>query len=221
MLFCHSLTQNRFIVLKFIINIVIFYLVTMSSTFSQDKQPGNAQETTIITEDDLVLGDPEAPVTIFAYESFTCPHCAAFHEKTLPDFKKTYIDTGKVKLVFRAFPFDQLGLRAAMLVYCTPAQQSHGLVEILFREQEKWSRDPQPVAALQRFARFGGLSDENFEKCMSNETVMTKIINQRLAGENYLKISSTPSFIVNQDEARIIGARGLEDFDQVLKPFLQ
>ncbi len=86
---------------------------------------------------DRVLGKDDAPVAIVEYASMTCPHCAMFHEKTYPELKKRYIDTGKVRFIFREFPLDPLAAGAAMLARCAPKEQYFPLIETLFQEQRK------------------------------------------------------------------------------------
>jgi protein-disulfide isomerase len=85
---------------------------------------------------DRILGKEDAPVTIVEYASFTCVHCANFHLNTMPAFKEKYIDSGKVKLVFREFPFDAMATAMSMLARCTPAERYYPLVDLFFRRQE-------------------------------------------------------------------------------------
>ena len=103
-----------------------------------------------------VLGDPAAPVEIVAYESLTCPHCAAFHAETYDALKERYIDTGKVRFVYRDFPLDGTALRASMLARCTAPEQYFGMLEILFRSQQNWARSHDAVGALSQIGRMAG-----------------------------------------------------------------
>ena len=89
---------------------------------------------------DMVLGKADAPVTVIEYASMTCPHCATFHTEVLPKLKAAYIDTGKIKFIFREFPLDQLALRGAMLARCAGPERYFGYVDVLFRQQRVWSR---------------------------------------------------------------------------------
>ncbi len=88
---------------------------------------------------DMVMGDANAPVTIVEYASMTCPHCAHFHETTLPALKEKYIDTGKVKLILREFPFDPRAAAAFMLARCAPPEQYFPMVDVLFKQQKTWA----------------------------------------------------------------------------------
>ena len=89
---------------------------------------------------DHVLGDPKAPITLIEYASFTCPHCAHFHTQILPEIKKKWIDTGKVKLIYRDFPLDQVAAKAAQIAECTPGDRYFGVIDLIFRGQPQWRR---------------------------------------------------------------------------------
>ena len=109
-----------------------------------------------------VLGDPNAPVEIIEYASLTCPHCAAFHAEKLPQIKKKYIDTGKAKLIARDFPFDRLGAMGAMMARCANPARYHQFLDVLFKQQSKWTRSNDPVGELQKIGKLGGLSEDDF-----------------------------------------------------------
>ena len=145
---------------------------------------------------DRTLGRSDAPVTIVEYSSLSCPHCMAFHRDVLPSIKKDYIDTGKVKLIFRDFPLGGLAMAAAMLARCAEPSRYFGLLEMIFRSQEEWSRSQQPLAALSRIGRFAGLSDADVQACFNNRDLLKAIQKRaRNAGKKH-EINSTPSFII-------------------------
>ena len=104
---------------------------------------------------DRSLGDANAQVTITEYSSLTCSHCMVFHRDILPDIKKHYIDTGKVKLVFRDFPLGGLAMAAAMMARCAAPERYFGIIEILFRGQSDWANSKNPMEALTRIGRLG------------------------------------------------------------------
>jgi len=106
---------------------------------------------------EMGLGKADAPVTMIEYSSLGCPHCAAFHLETLPQIKKDYIDTGKVRLVFRDFPLGTPALAASMIARCAGPKKFFGFIEIMFRSQPQWSRSQNPMPALTKVARLGGL----------------------------------------------------------------
>jgi len=164
---------------------------------------------------DRILGDPNAPVTILEFASMTCPHCATFHADTLPELKEKYIDTGKVNLILRDFPFDRWALTASMMARCAPADRYHGAVDILFKYQDQWARASDPLTMLKRIGhQFGFLNPEDFDQCLRNEDLMNGIIQGRLDATREYDINSTPTFIIG-DEV-INGAQPFEAFDEVL-----
>lgn len=167
---------------------------------------------------DMVIGKADAPVTIIEYASMTCPHCASFHLETLPKLKSAYIDEGKVKLIFREFPLDQLALRGAMLARCAGAERYFGYVDVLFRQQRAWAGSSDPIAALQRIARLGGMTEDEFRACMSNEPLAQSIVATRMDGEKKHSITSTPTIIVGDKKSD--GAPTWEELDAMIKPLL-
>lgn len=178
-----------------------------------------AQAAPLTTEEalqDRVLGDPDAPIEIVEYASLTCPHCATFHTEILPELKKNYIDTGKAKLVYRDFPFDQAGLMAAMMARCAPPSRYFQFIDVLFANQEKWTRDADPVAALMRIGKLGGISESDFRACISDEVLRDGLLQSRITANKQYGVDSTPSFLIN-GEKRVVGAQPYEVFDELLK----
>lgn len=159
---------------------------------------------------DRILGDPEAPVTIVEYSSMTCPHCATFHNETLPLIVEEYIDTGKAKLIFRDFPFGPLATAAAMVSRCVDENSYQGFLTVLFRSQAQWSASEAPAADLERMARFAGLSKADFDACIRNQELLAGIEQKAAeAGEEH-GIQSTPTFFING--RKISGAAPFETF---------
>lgn len=165
---------------------------------------------------DRILGDPNAPIEIVEYSSLTCPHCRQFHIDILPELKKNYLDTGRAKLVYRDFPFDQLGLMAAILARCAPPSRYFQFLDVLFQNQEKWTRDADPVKALARIGTLGGLSETDFKACTNNQAIVDGVLQSRLEAGNRYEVNSTPSFIIN-GEKRIVGSQPYKVFDDLLK----
>jgi len=165
------------------------------------------------------LGSDKAPVTVIEYASLTCPHCAAFANTTFEAFKKKYIDTGKVHFIYRDFPFDQPGLRAAMMVRCSGPERFFGFLEILFKSQESWAGAADPLAELAKIARLGGMSKEEFDACMANKELMDGILKGELEAQEKYKAESTPTFIVNGVKHE--GNMSLETLDGILAPLLK
>ncbi len=172
-----------------------------------------------VTEDDHVLGSPDAPVTIIEYASLTCPHCAHFHEQTLPQIKTDYIDTGKVRLVFRDFPLDAVALRAAALAECVPKERYFGILSILFESQGNWATASDPLAALAVIGKTAGLSDADITRCTTDEAHLDTIVEERMTGDQRYSIRSTPSFIIGGKTYS--GMLTTEQMRELLDPLVQ
>lgn len=167
-----------------------------------------------------VLGDPNAPVTIIEYASLTCGHCASFHKDTLPEIKSKYIDTGKVKLIVRDFPFDAVSARAAMVARCVEPSRYFKFMDALFQNQSKWIRQDEQssLQALASFAKLAGMGEEDFNACVTNEAILDGILQRRLEAVEKYEVQATPSFIIHDD--KIEGAMPFEDFDAVISKYL-
>jgi protein-disulfide isomerase len=160
------------------------------------------------------MGKADAPVTMIEYSSLTCPHCASFHKETLPRIKESYIDTGKVRLVYRDFPFDRLALRAAQIAHCAGKDRYFAFLDVLFRNQENWSRDKDPMAALARLAKLGGIGQAEHDVCVGDQKLIDSILMGRQGGEKEFNVESTPTFIINGH--KVLGALPFADFQKVI-----
>jgi protein-disulfide isomerase len=170
---------------------------------------------------DLVLGNADAPVTIIEYASMTCPHCANFHKTTYGALKTKYIDTGKVRFIFREFPLDELATAASMLARCAGKDDSGkalALIDVLFASQDKWAvRAPIPV--LQQIAKQAGITQEGFEKCLGDQKLYNDILAVRERGSKDYKVESTPTLFVNGKVQK--GGASLEDLEKLMAPFFK
>lgn len=160
-----------------------------------------------------VLGEAKAPVTMVEYSSLTCPHCAAFHNDTLPTIKKEYIEAGKVKLEMRDFPLDQFALRAAAMARCAPEARYFALMDLLFKQQAKWSRAQNPIDELKKIGRFAGIAPEQADACMTDKTLLDGILEARLLAQRTHDIRSTPTFIIGN--VKVSGNQSIEEFRSV------
>ena len=165
--------------------------------------------------DDRSIGSADAPVTMIEYASLTCPHCASFHRETLPKLKQAYIDTGKVRLVYRDFPIDALAFRAAILTRCVEPERYFGMLEVLFAGQDGWARAKDPMAALRRIGRLAGIGTEKFDACMTDKKIGDGILGTRLKASQEHDVGTTPTFIING--RKITGAQPYEEFDKILR----
>lgn len=163
---------------------------------------------------EVVLGREDAPVTMIEYASLTCSHCGAFHNEKLPILKEEYIDTGKVKIFFRPFPFDGLATAGAMLVYCVAPEQRMNFLSILYKRQSAWLMSEQPLAELEKIARYAGLSETDFRVCLKDESIFNGIREIQKAAQEKAEVRSTPTFFINGE--KIEGNADLALFRQVL-----
>jgi protein-disulfide isomerase len=167
---------------------------------------------------DLVLGKADAPVTIVEYASMTCPHCANFHKTTYPALKSKYIDTGKVRFIFREFPLDDLAVAASMLARCAGAEKSMALIDVLFASQDKWAvRDPVP--ALLQIAKQAGFTQASFDECLKDQKLYNNILAMRERGSKEFKVESTPTLFVNGKLQK--GGATIEELDKLIQPLLK
>jgi len=150
---------------------------------------------------DEIMGDPNATVTLLEYASMTCPHCKAFHEKIMPELKKKYIDTGKVKYILRPFPFDRdrRGEAAFMLAKCAPNNNYYAMIDELFATQQVWGGRGNPVPELVRISKLAGMSESDFKACLSNQELLTQIIDGRNLAVSKFKVKSTPTVFINNE----------------------
>lgn len=177
---------------------------------------------------DVVLGKAEAPVTLVEYASLTCGHCATFHTGTLPGLKQKYIDTGKVRLVFREFPLNQLDAAVYMLARCmlqTDGKAEGGnqdryfaLIDVLFRQQRTWAFGNDPLAAITAITRQAGMTQAEFEGCLNNQAILDGLNSTRDRAVSAFGVDSTPTFFLNGK--RVLGAQPLAEFEKMIDPLL-
>ena len=171
----------------------------------------------VVKPDDMVLGSPDAKVTMVEYASLTCPHCANFHINTLPALKSEYIDKGLVKLIYRDFPLDGLALRAAMMAQCAGPDRYFGYLELLFGRQVQWATAKDPLEGLAAIGKIGGMTDEEFKACLTDKTVEQKVLSSALEGEKTYAVRATPTLFI--DGLRY-SAMSFEQLRAVLDPIL-
>lgn len=145
------------------------------------------------------LGQADAPVVVIEYASATCPHCAEFHEAVFPEIKSAYIDTGKVRFVFREFPLDQRALAVFMLTRCVPEEKYFATVDLVFRRQKLWNlqNGDAAKAELQKIMQLAGLSEAEFNACLKREDLANGMIETSKTAREQFGVRGTPSFFVN------------------------
>jgi len=149
---------------------------------------------------DMMIGNPDAKVTVIEYASYTCPHCASFHAGTFKDLKKNYIDTDKINFVFREVYFDRYGLWASMIARCAGPEKFFGLTDLVFQTQSSWTRAGEPAAIideLRKLGRLAGIDAETLEICLNDNEKAKNLVAWYQAKAGADNIDSTPSFIIN------------------------
>lgn len=157
-----------------------------------------AQEAAVQIQD-MVLGQPDAPVEVIEYASFTCGHCARFNDEVLPLIRKNYIDTGKVKLVHREVYFDRYGLWASMVARCGGEMRFFGISDMLFKEMGDWTEgEPAQIGDnLRKIGRKAGLTDEQVNACLQDADQAQALVDWYDANRKADGIDSTPTFLIN------------------------
>jgi protein-disulfide isomerase len=170
---------------------------------------------------DMALGPANASVTITEYASMTCPHCAAFNEAVFPKIKSEYIDSGKIRYVFREFPLDIKAAAGSMLARCIAkddAQKYFTVVDLLFKQQNDWVMK-NTTETLTRIGKQAGLSQQQVEDCLKDQALLDKISADQKYANEVLKVNSTPTFFINGE--MIKGETSFEEFDKKIKSLLK
>lgn len=164
------------------------------------------------------MGDENAPVTLIEYASLTCSHCADFHARTWPEIKKKYVDTGKVRFIFREFPFDPRAAAGFMLARCAPGDAYFPMLDLLFDQQAAWAFGNDPVKVLFNLSKQVGFTQESFNACLTNQEVLDGVnwVRDRAAKE--FEVNSTPTFFINGNMER--GALSVEEMEKILDGYL-
>ena len=169
---------------------------------------------------EIVIGKPDAPVTIVEYASMACSHCAAFHNETLPKLKAKHIDTGSVRLVFREFPLDRLSATVSVLARCVGGEGTLAFIGEMFKRQDEWAdlRAAAAIKKLQEIAQQHGLGEAAFNACLGDKKLLGQIEAGRERASKRFGVRGTPAFFVNGQR---LAAHGLGDFDKAIEPLLK
>ncbi len=163
--------------------------------------PAAGQQTADASEpalypDDMYLGKADAKVTIIEYASLSCPHCAKFNAEVLPRVKSDYIDKGLVRWVYRDYPLNNPAYLAAVLAHCGSPLRYFGLVDKLFRSQDYWAVQPQPIVALKQIGVNEGIDEKTYDACLADQKLKDKIISRLQEASTKYKVEATPSFLI-------------------------
>jgi protein-disulfide isomerase len=167
---------------------------------------------------DMALGSEVAPITMVEYASLGCPHCAAFHNEVLPALKTKYIDTGKVRLVFREYPLNPISLLAIMLARCAPPERFFGIVDLFFERQNDWAFTQKGVTVLMDLAKQAGFTQESFLACYNNRDLKQAVNEIRARAREEFGVNGTPTFFVNGE--RVVGELSMDSLDAMFAPIL-
>ena len=152
---------------------------------------------------EMALGPANASVTITEYASMTCSHCAAFNANVFPKIKSEYIDTGKVRYVFREFPLDIKAAVASVLARCIAkddAGKYFAVIDMLFKEQDEWV--VKTMATLKRIGKQAGTSEQSVETCITDQALFDKLSADEKFAHEVLKVNATPTFFINGEQRR-------------------
>ena len=170
----------------------------------------------------IQLGSDDAPITVIEYRSLTCSHCAEFNKITFPELKEKYKDTGKIKLELRPFALNAIDLNAFKLLHCSNEDDFFSLEKLLFEDQEKWiisSPNDQVLEnsteALGKYGLLFGITKDQYNSCLEDEDITDFIISMRMEGSQKYNITSTPSFVINDEVYG--GYRNFKDFEKILQ----
>jgi protein-disulfide isomerase len=167
-----------------------------------------------------MLGNTNAKVTIVEYASMSCPACASFHATVYPELKKKYVETGKVRFVFREFPLDPRAGAASMLARCAGPDKFFQMIEVLFKRQEQWAFiKGSPIEELKSMARQTGMSEEAFNTCVNDKKTLEAMEVIRNRGSEQYGVASTPTFFINGK--KLTGGQDLAAFDKLIEPLLK
>ena len=166
---------------------------------------------------DMALGAPEpAKVTLIEYASATCPHCAAFHKGAYKQLKSEYIDTGKIRFVFREFPLNDAALAAFMIARAAPKEAYFPMIDVFFETLETWAKNP--AQGLLDIAKQAGFTQEKFDATLRDEALAKGILAIRDGGSGF-GVKGTPSFFINGEMFE--GERTFDSFKAAIDPLLQ
>jgi protein-disulfide isomerase len=170
---------------------------------------------------DIVLGDANAPVTIYEYASLTCPHCKAFQELALPEIKKKWIDTGKAKLVYRHYPLDQSALIGALAVQCMPPAQRYETVELLFNTVDRWQTNIEAIVDILKEKKGADFTFESGKEAKQslidclNRPEFAQASLQSMLDASQNGVNSTPYLIIGDEHIR--GAQPAEEIGKLIE----
>ena len=174
------------------IKIFIIYLIICLKSYADDSK---------VDKSIVAIGSYDAIVKIKIFSSLTCPHCANFHIKIVPKIIKEYVESGKVQLIFIDFPLDLAAFNASKLLHCVDQKKQISFLDIVYDTQSNWANGSNIEDInnnLKKIAKNLGISPEQFDKCLIDEDISDKILNNRIEANQKYSISSTPTIVINE-----------------------
>jgi protein-disulfide isomerase len=189
---------------------------------------GGSGQNMDLKSSDMVHGSPNAPITMVEYASMTCPHCAAFQKEVVPKLTKDYVDSGKVKMVFREYPLDGAARMASAVARCLAGDQYFSFIDLLFANQMNWIKDfdgngqltkEDIQQGLEQMGRFAGMAKEKVDACADSKDNLALVDANWMEGQTKYNVNSTPTFFINgvKHEGEIPYDELKKDLDSLLK----
>ena len=188
-----------------LIKIILIYSIICVKSFAADQ----------VDKNKIVIGSHDADVKIKVFSSLTCPHCANFHMNVVPKIKKKYVISGKVQLIFIDFPLDQAAFNASKLLHCLDTKKQIDFLDKIYETQAEWtsgSTIDEINLNLKKIVNNFGMNSNKFDRCLVDEEVSDKILNDRIKGNQKYSINSTPTIIINEKKLK-----GSIDFKNIKK----
>jgi len=177
--------------LFFLIKVCIISLIICLKSYADDPK---------IQKNMITIGSYDAMVKIKVFSSLTCPHCANFHIKVIPEIKKKYVESGKVQIILIDFPLDQAAFNASKLLHCLDQKKQITFLDTIYENQSEWtagSNINEINNNLKKIVQILGINSTQFDKCLNDEVISDKILNGRIDGHQKYSIESTPTIKIN------------------------
>ena len=198
--------------LFFLIKVCIISLIICLKSYADDPK---------IQKNMITIGSYDAMVKIKVFSSLTCPHCANFHIKVIPEIKKKYVESGKVQIILIDFPLDQAAFNASKLLHCLDPKRRIGFLDTIYETQNEWTNgsDINDINNnLKKIVMNFGISSEQFEKCITDEGISDKILNGRIEANQKYSINSTPTILIN--EKKLKGSASFENIKKKIEKII-
>lgn len=185
--------------------------------------PGEAHAEILSLEESMerrFVGAEDAPINVMEFFSLGCPACRKFHAEVFPVIKEEFIDTGKVRFEYRDYPLGIKATAAAMITRCAPKERYSGLIELMFRSQPQWAQVNDTLPPLKQVAKFGGLSGDDVDSCLSSTPLLEAIRTRAEGDSSEYNVTATPSFYIVESEQKIEGVVPPDTFREAFAALL-